>query len=171
MPGLSALALLLAVLVGGPSGAAAQTVAGAGPWFDTDQGSVRLISAVEAVGEREEIKLGLEFQLKPGWKIYWRSPGDAGFPPRPDWHDAENVAAAEIAWPAPERFTIFEMETLGYKDEVVLPLSLRPNVRASRCASPALSATSPARRSASRTMPRCRSSCRPGPPPARRAHS
>ncbi len=126
MPGLSALALLLAVLVGGPSGAAAQTVAGAGPWFDTDQGSVRLISAVEAVGEREEIKLGLEFQLKPGWKIYWRSPGDAGFPPRPDWHDAENVAAAEIAWPAPERFTIFEMETLGYKDEVVLPLSLRP---------------------------------------------
>jgi len=106
--------------------AAAQTADGAGPWFDTDQGSVRLISAVSAVGERETLKLGLQFELQPGWKIYWRSPGDAGFPPRPDWSGAKNVASAALSWPAPERFTIFDMETMGYADQVVLPLEVTP---------------------------------------------
>lgn len=103
------------------------TLNGAGPWFDTDQGSVRLISAVEAVGDRETLTLGLEFQLQPGWKIYWRTPGDAGYAPQPDWRWSENVAAVDIAWPAPKRFTIFDMETLGYSDEIVLPLTVTPD--------------------------------------------
>ena len=30
------------------------------------------------------IRLGLAFELRPGWKIYWRSPGDAGLPPTID---------------------------------------------------------------------------------------
>ena len=29
-------------------------------------------------------RLGLQFRLQPGWKIYWRSPGDAGLPPELD---------------------------------------------------------------------------------------
>lgn len=121
---LALIAALAGALMGAP--AAAQTVDGTGPWFDTDEGSVRLISAVQAVGERETLKLGLQFELQPGWKIYWRSPGDAGFPPRPDWSGAENVADATLSWPAPERFTIFDMETLGYKEQVVLPLTVTP---------------------------------------------
>jgi suppressor for copper-sensitivity B len=121
--------LLVGVLSGALGGPArAQTLSGAGPWFDTDQGSVRLISAVDSVGTGQALKLGLQFQLEPGWKIYWRSPGDAGFPPRPDWQESRNVAATEISWPAPKRFTIFDVETLGYSDQIVLPLSLTPEV-------------------------------------------
>jgi len=56
------------------------------------------------------------------WKVYWRSPGDAGFPPSADWTGSANLAAAEISWPAPERFSVLGLETLGYKHEVVLPL-------------------------------------------------
>ncbi|MBP5858342.1 thioredoxin family protein [Marivibrio halodurans] len=123
---LPVLAALVALLTLAIPDARAQGTDGTGPWFDTDQGSVRLIAAVDKVGEGETLKLGLEFQLQPGWKIYWRSPGDAGFPPRPDWSDSRNVAATEIAWPAPERFTIFEMQTFGYGDEVVLPITLTP---------------------------------------------
>src|SRR5208282_4279036 len=53
----------------------------ASPWFSTDQGRVRLIAASPAVGGGESVQLGLQFELQPHWKIYWRSPGDAGYPP------------------------------------------------------------------------------------------
>jgi len=108
--------LLLALM---PRAAAAT----AGDWDTNEHVKVRIVSAVEAVGEGDSIPLGLQFQLQPGWKIYWRSPGDAGFPPEPDWTRSENLEALNVAWPAPKRFSVLGLETLGYKDEVVFPLT------------------------------------------------
>src|SRR5262249_7963365 len=68
------------------------------------------------------VELGLHFRLAPHWKIYWRSPGDAGQPPQLDWSGADNVARVEIQWPVPVRFTAFGLETFGYEGEVVLPM-------------------------------------------------
>jgi suppressor for copper-sensitivity B len=75
----------------------------ASAWHKTDQSALRLIAATETTGNAETLSLGLHFKLKPGWKIYWRSPGDAGFPPEPDWKGSENLKTAVIKWPAPER--------------------------------------------------------------------
>ncbi|HEY1722759.1 MAG TPA: protein-disulfide reductase DsbD domain-containing protein [Magnetospirillaceae bacterium] len=71
------------------------------------------------------MQLGLQFQNKPGWKIYWRSPGDAGLPPQIDWGASSNLAGADIAWPAPHRFSYTGLETIGYEDEIVLPIAAR----------------------------------------------
>ncbi|MBO39595.1 MAG: disulfide bond formation protein DsbD, partial [Rhodospirillaceae bacterium] len=95
-------------------------------WWTTDQGAVRLIASSNAVGESSQLHLGLHFKMKPGWKIYWRSPGDAGFPPYPDWSGSENLEKMRIDWPAPTRFSVIGLETLGYKGEVVFPLTLKP---------------------------------------------
>jgi suppressor for copper-sensitivity B len=92
------------------------------PWVKTDYTEVRLISAVTSVGENKQIPLGLHFKLKDGWKIYWRSPGDAGFPPRLNWNGSTNLDKAAIQWPAPKRFSVLGFDTQGYKDEVVFPL-------------------------------------------------
>jgi len=100
---------------------------GASEWSESDQGAVRLVSALGAVGDSGQLQLGLEFHLKPGWKIYWRSPGDAGFPPSIDWKGSDNLADAMISWPAPHRFSVSGLETMGYKDEVVLPIMIRLN--------------------------------------------
>ncbi|RED54358.1 protein-disulfide reductase DsbD family protein [Aestuariispira insulae] len=100
--------------------------AGSGEWDRNEHAAVRLISAIEGTGERDALPLGLEFQLQPGWKIYWRTPGDAGFPPIPDWSPSANVSNVEMRWPRPDRFEIFDLETLGYKDEVVFPLTVIP---------------------------------------------
>ncbi len=89
-------------------------------------GSVRLVSAVEATGTLQQIPLGLHVSLPEGWKTYWRSPGDAGLPARIDWSGSANLAAAEIRWPIPERFSLFGLETFGYEREVVLPILARP---------------------------------------------
>jgi suppressor for copper-sensitivity B len=64
--------------------------------------------------------------MRPGWKIYWRSPGDAGFPPQPNWKGSANLASVAVAWPAPHRFDVLGLQTLGYEEEVVLPLEAAP---------------------------------------------
>ncbi len=94
-------------------------------WVRTDHAAVRLISAATAVGAADTVNLGLQFELSDGWKIYWRSPGDAGFPPRIDWAGSSNLADASISWPAPVRFSVLGLETVGYKHEVVLPITAR----------------------------------------------
>ncbi len=113
-------ALSLALLT--PSAAHAGA---ASPWFATDQGRVRLIAAAPSIGGVDVVTLGLEFQLAPHWKIYWRSPGDAGYPPSLDWKGSDNLADAVIAWPAPERFSVLGLETIGYSGAVVLPIMAR----------------------------------------------
>lgn len=101
-------------------------VAAAGDWVDAERASVRLVSAVSATGDSEELPLGLEFRLDPGWKIYWRTPGDAGLPPIPDWSASQNVETVSMRWPVPKRFEIFDIGTLGYEDSVLFPLTVRP---------------------------------------------
>lgn len=117
-----AVALVLAAL-GANCGSA---VAAAGPWWRSDQAQLRLIAASDATGSAQSLSLGLEFKLIPGWKIYWRSPGDAGYPPRVNWAGSENLESAAIRWPLPHRFTVLGLETLGYEDSVVLPLDAVP---------------------------------------------
>jgi suppressor for copper-sensitivity B len=113
--------LALVLLWAGP----ARALDAASPWFETDQGRVRLVAASPRLGDDAGATLGLEFRLAPHWKIYWRSPGDAGYPPRLDWTGSTNLAGADLAWPAPRRFSVSGLETVGYTDEVVLPITAR----------------------------------------------
>lgn len=95
----------------------------ASPWIDYGQGRARLVSATEnAAGD---LVLGLQYAIAPGWEIYWRSPGETGFPTTIVWAGSDNLTDAALQWPRPERFEIFELETFGYKNEVVLPIAAR----------------------------------------------
>ncbi|MBL9053234.1 MAG: hypothetical protein JNN02_05845 [Tabrizicola sp.] len=69
---------------------------------------------------------GLDLTLAPGWKTYWRSPGEAGIPPSFDWSMSENVKSVRIHWPVPTVFESAGMMTIGYHDRVVLPLEVTP---------------------------------------------
>jgi len=94
--------------------------------FHTPQSSARIISAVEGVGDLAAIPLALHIVLQPGWKTYWRSPGDAGYPPQIDVSGSTNVARAELMWPVPHRFQLFGLQTFGYGEEVAFPLMVTP---------------------------------------------
>lgn len=70
---------------------------------------------------------GVEMRLADGWKTYWRQPGDAGgLPPSFDWSGSENMGAARVLFPAPERLADPSGETIGYKRAVVLPVEITP---------------------------------------------
>ena len=100
--------------------------AAASAWLEHENARVRLVSASDSSGDSGRLRLGLQFKLEPGWKIYWRSPGDAGFPPSLDWGASGNLDTAEMRWPVPHRFSLFGLETFGYGDEVVLPIEAAP---------------------------------------------
>lgn len=97
-------------------------VAAASDWVRHPEIALRLVAANSGTGTQSAVGLGLEMQLAPGWKTYWRSPGDAGLPPTVDWAGSENLATAALRFPVPERFTLFGLETYGYGGTVVLPI-------------------------------------------------
>ncbi len=66
----------------------------------------------------------LELRLAPGWKTYWRAPGDAGIPPVFDWAGSRNVSGVRLHWPRPEVFETSGMLTIGYHDRLVLPFEV-----------------------------------------------
>ncbi|WP_226627100.1 protein-disulfide reductase DsbD domain-containing protein [Alloyangia pacifica] len=66
----------------------------------------------------------LHLRLAPGWKTYWRAPGEAGIPPVFDWSGSSNVARVTALWPTPHIFRQSGARSVGYKDELVLPLRI-----------------------------------------------
>ncbi|UEM02928.1 thioredoxin family protein [Skermanella rosea] len=97
-----------------------------GPWQATETVEGRLVAAVDGAGSLDSVPIGLHLKMKPGWKTYWRSPGDAGLPPQLAWDGSANLAGTDMRWPAPHRFTLFGIETFGYDGEVVFPIAARP---------------------------------------------
>src|SRR3974390_1525922 len=94
----------------------------ASPWQRDGHSAVRLLA-----GSRSGAVLlgGIAFQLQPGWKTYWRTPGDSGLPPRFDFSKSDNVEAVTVLWPAPTRFDDGASGySVGYHDQVVLPLRI-----------------------------------------------
>lgn len=74
---------------------------------------------VDADGSRV---VALHLTLEPGWKTYWKSPGDAGIPPQFDWSGA---VTADYLWPRPEVIDSGGERSFGYHDELVLPVRLQ----------------------------------------------
>jgi len=121
----AALRTVLALLALAPLLAAAgEARAAASPWVRTPEAAVRLVTASEAVGSLERLRLGLEFDLQPGWKTYWRSPGDGGLPPALDWTGSGNLGEARLYWPAPRRFSILGIDSVGYETGLLLPMDV-----------------------------------------------
>ncbi|WP_156898935.1 protein-disulfide reductase DsbD domain-containing protein [Bradyrhizobium erythrophlei] len=96
----------------------------ASAWQKASHAAVRLLA-----GSRSGPVLlgGIAVQLDPGWKTYWRTSGDSGVPPRFDFSKSDNVEAVTVLWPAPAKFDDGAGGfSLGYHDQVVLPLRIVP---------------------------------------------
>lgn len=68
----------------------------------------------------------LRLVLSDGWKTYWRAPGDAGIPPQFNWRNSRNVGDMAITWPTPHVFNQNGLQTIGYKNQLVLPVEITP---------------------------------------------
>ncbi len=111
--------LAAAMLAVWPAGLAS---AAESAWSQTPHARMRLVDGGTAPdGAR---LAGVEIVLSPGFKTYWRDPGESGVPPVFDWSASGNLKAAEALFPAPSRFDDPAGFYNGYKGGVVLPVKV-----------------------------------------------
>ncbi len=67
----------------------------------------------------------IQISLAPGWKTYWRAPGEGGIPPQLRLTGISADAIVQMHWPRPEVFYAGHMRSIGYHDEVIFPLEVR----------------------------------------------
>lgn len=113
-------AALFVLNQGGPSDPLPEL---AGEWNKGVSVATRLESAQSAVGEGR-VSAALHMTLDPGWKTYWRVPGDSGLAPMFDWSGSKNVQAIELLWPTPVAFDELGERFYGYKGDVLWPLRI-----------------------------------------------
>ena len=94
------------------------------PWGESDASKVRIISPITHINNQNQIVVGLEYKMNPGWKTYWQSPGDAGFPQEISWKGSRNIESIITEWPTPKEFEILGLKSLGYENEVIFPLKI-----------------------------------------------
>ena len=104
---------------------AAAHAADASPWSQDSRAAIRVVAGANKNGEAL-LRAGIEIKLQPGWKTYWRYPGDSGVPPRFDFAGSENLKSAKVLYPAPHLFADEAGNSLGYKDAVIFPLLISP---------------------------------------------
>lgn len=113
--------MLTCGLVTATSGAAGAAVT---DWVGDSHAAVRLITATDSVAADSTLDAGLEFRFSKGRHGYWRTPGDAGVAPAIDWSGSEYITRHDIAWPAPHRLVIEDLQNSIYVKHVVLPVKL-----------------------------------------------
>jgi DsbC/DsbD-like thiol-disulfide interchange protein len=99
--------------------------ADASPWIEDSHSAIRIIAGNNKPGA-EALRAGIEVKLQPGWKTYWRYPGDSGVPPRFDFAGSENLKTAKVLYPAPHLLQDDDGNSLGYKDHVTFPVQVTP---------------------------------------------
>jgi DsbC/DsbD-like thiol-disulfide interchange protein len=111
-------------LSGGPIARAQDASA----WDKDAHAAARLIAgSIVKTPDATVLRAGVEIRLDPGWKTYWREPGDSGVPPTLDFSGSENVTSVTVLWPAPERFPDGAGgNSIGYMGHLILPLHVLP---------------------------------------------
>lgn len=94
------------------------------PWSASEHAKLRLIAGPTTSTGKQRV--GVEIVMSPGYKTYWRSPGQFGVPPAFDWSGSTNIGGLDVRWPVPERFQDSAGYSIGYVGEVVIPISVQP---------------------------------------------
>ncbi len=81
---------------------------------------------VQSGFDGEAYQAGLLIKLDSNWKTYWRNPGETGIPPQISALTSTNLDTISLDFPLPKRFSDASGEAIGYHDEVLFPLRLKP---------------------------------------------
>jgi DsbC/DsbD-like thiol-disulfide interchange protein len=94
----------------------------AATWGETVPDTVARLEILPGWRDGDTHVAAMRLTLAPGWKTYWRSPGAAGLPPVFSWSGSENLGGVRFEWPVPDVFHTNGMRSIGYHDQLVLPM-------------------------------------------------
>jgi thiol:disulfide interchange protein/DsbC/DsbD-like thiol-disulfide interchange protein len=81
--------------------------------------TIELIQQEQTIQAGQPFWLAVKVKIEKGWHIYWKNPGDAGFPIELEWKMADGFTLLDTQWPIPEKFTVSDMVGFGYSGEVI----------------------------------------------------
>lgn len=93
-----------------------------GAWHQNLGSKTRIIAAGAIDRQTLAADVAVQIELEPGWKTYWRTPGDSGIAPTLDFSASTNLADARVDWPAPTALRDEYGTAFGYKTSLVLPI-------------------------------------------------
>lgn len=99
---------------------------GESAWVSSTDSKVRLVSGTPDIDGKASLIAGIQLRMDPGWKTYWRNPGDSGVPPSFNFKGSKNLKQAVLLYPAPHRIADANGTAIGYDDEVVFPVKITP---------------------------------------------
>jgi DsbC/DsbD-like thiol-disulfide interchange protein len=96
----------------------------ASAWSEASHSSLRLIRGSNM--KPGEYRAGIVLRLNPGFKTYWRHPGDSGVPPVFRFDGSHNLDEIIVHYPAPRRFDDGAGGiSFGYTgSEIILPVTV-----------------------------------------------
>lgn len=83
--------------------------------------NLEILDQENALYFNNSLFFGIKISLEDGWKTYWKNPGDSGLPLKINTNSNVNL---NILFPTPSRFVESDIETIGYEDEVIFPVSV-----------------------------------------------
>jgi DsbC/DsbD-like thiol-disulfide interchange protein len=98
----------------------------ASPWVASTNSKARLIGGTVEIDGKPTLLAGVQISMDPGWKTYWKYPGDSGVPPDFDWSGSTNLKSAEVLFPAPHSFKDGGGTAIGYAKQVLFPVKVTP---------------------------------------------
>ena len=85
-----------------------------------------LVADVSIIQSGNIIKLGVWFDIDPGWHIHWQNPGESGEPTKIEFQLPDDFEPGPLQWPAPVRFVHPDGSIgFGYRDQVLLQTEVR----------------------------------------------
>jgi thiol:disulfide interchange protein DsbD len=114
------------------AGAAASPAWAAGPPDPKDLVKLELVPETASVAPATTLWVDLHLQIRSGWHVYWRNPGDSGLPTAIDWHLPPGFSAGGILWPVPEHFVQNDIGNYGYAGtaDLLVPITVPKDVAA-----------------------------------------
>jgi len=117
--GMSVIALLAALLLTWSAWAD-------GPPAPKDLVKAELLAETASIAPGATLWVDLHLEIRPGWHIYWRNPGDSGLPTAIDWKLPRGFSAGHILWPVPEHFVQNGIGNYGYAGtaDLLVPITV-----------------------------------------------
>ena len=94
--------------------------AASGPEAKTEYVSATLITDTEAIVPGESFWIGVRYDIKDLWHIYWMNPGDTGLATSIDWQLPDGFTVGELQWPTPSTYLMSGLMNYVYEGTVVL---------------------------------------------------
>lgn len=87
---------------------------------------VRILSAVSTIQSGKPFWVAVRLDISPGWHIYWKNPGNSGYPTSIKWKMPSGFTTGPIQWPYPDKFEFAGLVNYGYEGTAYLLVQITP---------------------------------------------